>query len=443
MRRYKFWLISSVVAASVVFAWYDELHLDNNVNVHDLNVQVNVVEQAMSVGSGNLEEILKDAHAMLGLNVNLLDDEELIKVPLQTNRTRIVKEVQSNQLPNGLYTFRGIDFYVVPINTGQRLAFYGQSPAINQLHFMDLSTGTLLLSFVILAVAVFWLLDIKRFSNFKHRLNYVLGAGAKEALIHANQESTYRYVVYRFSELGQELVEQQYSHEFESTKQDERMRNMMHDMKTPIAALHAFVEAYEDGLYTSDQLPGKMSLVVRNVSHLIHLTDQYDNYLKYASWTTKANMRRYALDYIIQEILMGIERDFVAIGRTIQLVLMESPAFLVCDITELKKLLHILVENAHKYSEKDKPIILSAMVRLGMLYIAVKDYGIGIAPDQHSVIFDPFVKVDKARGASAKSYGIGLYIAKQIAIHHGGDITLDSSLENGATFTLILPVAER
>ena len=442
MRYSKQLLIGILLVLLVTVAWVQEFIRAERVNVQELNVLINEIEQTLANEPGSINDLVEAFKQKTSLTIQVIEANHLIPVTVKTPRGTLKTDFDSSSLSNGLFTYRGVDFYIVPLNSAKRIAFYGQAPAIHQLHHNESSLSAVLLSILIVVVLGFGMWAQSQVDNFKLRLAYVMGPEAKDILQSANATQTSRYIINKLTELSQDLVEEKYSHQVENTKQDERLRNMMHDMKTPIAALHAFVEAFEDGLYQPEQLGSKMPLVVRNVNHLLHLTDQYDKYLRYANWTNRSNMRRYPLDYIVQEVLMGVERDFVALGRIVKLVLMESPGFVVCDITELKKLLHILVENAHKYSDKDRPIVLSAMVRSGMIYISVKDYGIGIALDQHNAIFEPFVKVDKARGASAKSYGIGLYIAKQIVIFHGGDILLESEFDKGATFTVILPIVE-
>ncbi|MCK8059898.1 MULTISPECIES: sensor histidine kinase KdpD [unclassified Fusibacter] len=251
-----------------------------------------------------------------------------------------------------------------------------------------------------------------------------------------------QYVLDIIKEYEDKMQDTAYTTTVEQTKQDERMKNMMHDMKTPIAALHAFVEAYNDGLYSPDKLPSKMGLIERNMNHLMELIRQYDSFIAYSKGQMNVNMRKVSMKSLVDQILIGIERDFALLGRSIRLVVSEQDFFLVCDMTEIQKLLNILVENAHKYSEINKPIILSAIVRAQTLQIIVKDYGMGISRNKQESVFDPFVKGDEARTSSNQSYGIGLYIAKQIVHRHGGEITLESVPGSGTSFTVVLPIKE-
>jgi PAS domain S-box-containing protein len=107
------------------------------------------------------------------------------------------------------------------------------------------------------------------------------------------------------------------------------------------------------------------------------------------------------------------------------------------DPIRLEQAVTNLLTNAIKYSH-NKPVHLSLSTQDEMVYIAVKDQGIGIPEDKQERIFERF-----RRGVDNNNYeglGIGLFISKQIALAHGGDILLESVPKKGSTFTLTLPI---
>ena len=74
--------------------------------------------------------------------------------------------------------------------------------------------------------------------------------------------------------------------------------------------------------------------------------------------------------------------------------------------------------------------------------MAVTDTGMGIAPDEYERVFDKFYRSRNPAMAEIKGSGLGLAISREVARLHGGDITVESELEKGSTFTLTLPVGE-
>lgn len=110
------------------------------------------------------------------------------------------------------------------------------------------------------------------------------------------------------------------------------------------------------------------------------------------------------------------------------------------DRDRLKQLLLNLVENAVKYTPKGGTVTLSLWKDESHAYLEVKDTGIGIAPEHIPFIFDRFYRTDKARSRPTGGSGLGLSIAKKIALAHQGDIAARSSLGEGSAFTLMLPL---
>ena len=79
---------------------------------------------------------------------------------------------------------------------------------------------------------------------------------------------------------------------------------------------------------------------------------------------------------------------------------------------------------------------------MGVVRIAVVDQGIGIPKEEQERVFERFYRVDKARSRATGGTGLGLSIVKHVMAQHGGMVTVDSTLGEGSTFTLSLPLAE-
>jgi signal transduction histidine kinase len=101
-----------------------------------------------------------------------------------------------------------------------------------------------------------------------------------------------------------------------------------------------------------------------------------------------------------------------------------------------------LVGNAVQHGTDDTPIEVTARGDADEVVVSVHNEGPVIAADDHDRIFDPFKRIDSSGdGQDQSSMGLGLYIAQQIALAHGGWIELESSEERGTTFELHLPRA--
>ena len=118
-----------------------------------------------------------------------------------------------------------------------------------------------------------------------------------------------------------------------------------------------------------------------------------------------------------------------------------TPAAVLGDASALRRLLVNLVENAVKYTPAGGTVELALTTAGGIVVVAVRDTGIGIEPAAVDRIFEPFVRLDEARSRETGGAGLGLAIARSIAVAHGGTLAVDSTPGRGSRFVLRLPAA--
>jgi signal transduction histidine kinase len=107
------------------------------------------------------------------------------------------------------------------------------------------------------------------------------------------------------------------------------------------------------------------------------------------------------------------------------------------DEDQLKTLFMNLIDNAIKYTPEKGEIWVVAGNESGAAVVRVKDSGSGIPEDKAGHIFDRFYRGEKASGSGG--FGLGLSIARAIAVMHGGDVRLENAASSGATFTVSMP----
>ncbi|HEY4909328.1 MAG TPA: ATP-binding protein, partial [Methylomirabilota bacterium] len=100
-----------------------------------------------------------------------------------------------------------------------------------------------------------------------------------------------------------------------------------------------------------------------------------------------------------------------------------------------------LVDNAIKYTPAGGKVELSLVAANGRALISVRDTGIGIEPDAAARIFEPFVRLDAARGRDTGGTGLGLALVRAIVTAHGGTVEVESAPGAGSRFTIRLPLA--
>ena len=109
------------------------------------------------------------------------------------------------------------------------------------------------------------------------------------------------------------------------------------------------------------------------------------------------------------------------------------------DRARLNQILYNLTDNAIKYSPDGGRIFVSLHTEGEGLVWRVRDNGVGIPPEDQEHIFERFYRVDKARSRDTGGTGLGLSIVKQLVTMHGGEITVNSALNQGSEFKVVFP----
>ena len=110
------------------------------------------------------------------------------------------------------------------------------------------------------------------------------------------------------------------------------------------------------------------------------------------------------------------------------------------DERKFKQIVLNLLSNAVKFTPDGGRVSVAAKKDTTRVEIAVKDTGIGIAPEDHAAVFEEFKQVGRDYTKKAEGTGLGLALTKRFVELHGGDIRLESALGTGSTFTISLPL---
>jgi len=110
------------------------------------------------------------------------------------------------------------------------------------------------------------------------------------------------------------------------------------------------------------------------------------------------------------------------------------------DRDKIALALHNLLGNALKYTPAGGQVTVTVSVDGNRISFDVTDTGIGIAPDEQEKVFEKFYRAANGRSACVTGSGLGLALAREVTRLHGGDITVQSELNKGSTFTLALPL---
>jgi signal transduction histidine kinase len=216
-----------------------------------------------------------------------------------------------------------------------------------------------------------------------------------------------------------------------------------HELRTPLTNVRLYVEEALDQCERSATATSKCLNVIndeaqrldRTVSEILSVSE-----IEVGSSALKRD------DVRVGALLEQVKADHEAQARDrrIQLDFDLPPKLPVvqADRDKLALVLHNLLGNALKYTPDEGHVTVAATLEKGQFIVAVTDTGIGIDSEELERVFDKFYRSKDPRAAEIKGSGLGLAISREVARLHGGDITVESQLGQGSTFTLRLPIIE-
>lgn len=244
----------------------------------------------------------------------------------------------------------------------------------------------------------------------------------------------------------------------------EFLANVSHELRTPLNAIVGFVDLLRDGVY-GELAPRQVNPVDRiagSAAHLRHLVDQILDIAKMAA----GRMEMHPEPVDLRPFVIDVASEFEALigerGLNLSLAIGGSLPRIRTDPTHLRQIIVNLLGNAVKYTssggiairarvvdERSASHVVGAPSRIGApqggqawITLQIADSGIGIAPADLARIFEEFEQVNAGpRGDSMqRGTGLGLPISRRLARLLGGDITVESELGKGSTFTVWIPV---
>jgi signal transduction histidine kinase len=248
------------------------------------------------------------------------------------------------------------------------------------------------------------------------------------------------------AELFEEIERKGRELEAASRHKSEFLANMSHELRTPLNAVLGYAELIQDGIYgeVPDKIQDVLERVQQNGRHLLGLINDVLDLSKIEA----GQLTLAPADYSLRELALGVMAATEALAGEKKLALeLDVPKDLPQgrgDERRITQVLMNLVGNAIKFTEAGS-VSIRAKAEDGNFLVTVSDTGVGIAPEDQARIFEEFQQVDSSSTRKKGGTGLGLAIAKRIVELHGGRIRVDSTPDQGSTFTFTLPlrVSER
>tara|TARA_B100001094_G_scaffold66591_1_gene62772 strand:- start:140 stop:736 length:597 start_codon:yes stop_codon:yes gene_type:complete len=197
------------------------------------------------------------------------------------------------------------------------------------------------------------------------------------------------------------------------------LSGISHDLKTPLTRLKLQLSFIKD-----KELSDKMSLDISEMEKMLN------EYLQFTSSTYLEKNETFDISELIKNIINKYSNDNIS-KELIPRVYMNGRKNLI------QRALNNIIDNSIKYAKK---INLVLSKKKNNIVVTIDDDGVGIPENEYQNVFKPFYKLDKSRGDSKSSVGLGLSITSDIIKSHGGNVILEKSPLNGLRVKVFLPL---
>jgi len=222
----------------------------------------------------------------------------------------------------------------------------------------------------------------------------------------------------------------------------EFLANMSHELRTPLNStliLAKLLADNKEGNLTSEQVRFAETITSAGNDLLALINDILD-LSKIEAGKVDVQIERLPVHRLLQQLTQTFAPVATQRNLAFGLQMMPgAPEWLETDESRISQVLKNLLSNALKFTEKGSVRMEVGGTADGRLVFAVKDTGIGIAPEQQAQIFEAFRQADGSTHRKYGGTGLGLSISRDLARLLGGDIYLESAPGRGSTFSLVLP----
>jgi GAF domain-containing protein len=243
--------------------------------------------------------------------------------------------------------------------------------------------------------------------------------------------------------LFNEIQEKSAQLEVANKHKSEFLANMSHELRTPLNAIIGFSEVLSERMFgeVNEKQAEYLNDIHESGRHLLSLINDILDLSKIEAGRMELELSTFHLPTAISNAMTLIRERAQRHGIQLELDVDERLGEFNGDERKFKQIMLNLLSNAVKFTPDGGRVAVSAKNGADQVEIAVKDTGIGIAPEDQAAVFEEFKQVGRDRLRKAEGTGLGLALTKRFVELHGGEIRLTSEPGKGSTFSIRLPLA--
>jgi signal transduction histidine kinase len=217
-----------------------------------------------------------------------------------------------------------------------------------------------------------------------------------------------------------------------------------HDLRSPLTVISGVISFFSSGRLgeLTPEQQNMVAMMERNTQNLIELVNDLLDSAKIESGTLQLDLAPTELPALVGEICEAMSTVASERGVTVDCHFPDDVPKVTADRAKLRRVLVNLVSNAVKFTRKGGRVDIHGAREGHMMRVSVSDTGVGVPPEDLPRLFDKYEQASTRAPRSERGTGLGLYITRQLVELHGGEITVESEVGKGSTFSFTIPVAE-
>jgi signal transduction histidine kinase len=243
--------------------------------------------------------------------------------------------------------------------------------------------------------------------------------------------------------LFKEIQEKSAQLEVANKHKSEFLANMSHELRTPLNAIIGFSEALSERMFgeLTDKQAEYLADIHESGRHLLSLINDILDLSKIEAGRMELDLSTFHVPGALANAITLVRERAQRHGIALSLEVDERLGELSGDERKFKQIMLNLLSNAVKFTPDGGRVDVSARQANGRVEVAVRDTGIGIAPQDQALVFEEFRQAGRDGTRKAEGTGLGLALARRFVELHGGEIRLQSEPGKGSTFSFSLPLS--
>ncbi len=218
--------------------------------------------------------------------------------------------------------------------------------------------------------------------------------------------------------------------------------NVSHELRTPLALISMFAETLEMGRVRNEEKKQEYyTIISQETNRLSRIVNKILSFSKMEAGKRTFNFEKSNLNDVISKVYETYKFHLQNNGFKFSLKEDKTIPSINIDHEALSEAVINLLDNAVKYSDNEKEIIISTGKQKENIFVEVSDKGVGISSEDQKKIFDKFYRVSSGLVHNSKGTGLGLTLVKHIIEAHSGSIELKSEPGKGSSFKLLFPIS--